>query len=100
MAFFGLLSGPLAEAGFKKALADSGVIIASEENFASRAIMVYHIAAVIVMAGTLYLALRHVEFDQRLEAPYTATAGWLIAVPSGLVLPIGALALLPTPAGS
>ncbi|WP_237179456.1 hypothetical protein [Pyrobaculum ferrireducens] len=47
VAFFGLLSGPLAEAGVKAALSHYLSIKPGEEDFAARAIMVYHIAAVI-----------------------------------------------------
>lgn len=85
--FFGLLSGPLAEAGVKDALAQYLTIRPTEEDFAARAIMVYHIAAVIAMAALLYLALVYVEHDKRLDPLIRATAlaGWLTAVPSGLV---------------
>jgi hypothetical protein len=51
--FFGLLSGPIAEAGVKDQLAKYLSIAPTEEDFAARAIMAYHIAAAIVMAGTL-----------------------------------------------
>ncbi len=84
--FFGLLSGPLAEAGVKSLLANYLSIAPTEEDFAARAIMAYHVAAVIVMAGTLYLAIKYVEHDERLEKPVLglATAGWIISVLSGL----------------
>jgi len=84
--FFGLLSGPIAEAGVKDQLAKYLSIAPTEEDFATRAIMAYHIAAAIVMAGTLYLALKYVEYDERLRGSVSglATAGWIIAVVSGL----------------
>lgn len=86
LGFFGLLSGPLAEAGVKSILASHLSIAPTEEDFAARAIMAYHIAAVVVMAGTLYLAVKYVEHDERLEKPVLglATAGWIISVVSGL----------------
>jgi hypothetical protein len=86
VAFFGLLSGPLAEAGVKAALSHYLSIKPGEEDFAASAIMVYHISAVIVMAGTLYLAVKYLDHDTRLTNPVVklATAGWVVAVPSGL----------------
>jgi len=85
--FFGLLSGPLAEAGVKDFLAKYLSLAPTEEDFAARAIMAYHIAAVVVMAGTLYLAAKYVDHDERLRAPVLAlaTAGWVISVVFGLV---------------
>jgi len=84
--FFSLLSGPIAEAGVKDQLAKYLSIAPTEEDFVARAIMAYHIAAAIVMAGTLYLALKYVEYDERLRSYVSglATAGWIIAVVSGL----------------
>ncbi|MCX8137127.1 hypothetical protein [Pyrobaculum aerophilum] len=86
LAFFGLLSGPLAEAGVKEALSRYLSIGPGEEDFAARVIMAYHIAAVVVMAGTLYLAAKYVDHEPNTGriAVNLATAGWLIAVPSDL----------------
>ncbi|MEM3783094.1 MAG: hypothetical protein QXX32_06105, partial [Thermofilum sp.] len=85
--FLSLLSGPIAELGFKDFLFKIFSVKATEEDFAARVIMVYHVAAAIVMAGTLYLAVKYVDHDEKLRKPLLnlVTAGWIITVLSALV---------------
>jgi len=85
--FLSLLSGPIAELGFKDFLFKIFSVKATGEDFAARVIMVYHVAAAIVMAGTLYLAVKYVDHDEKLRKPLLnlVTAGWIITVLSALV---------------
>lgn len=88
IAFFATLSGPLAEAlPVKRALVVWGPPEETFEDFEARAIMAYHVAAVVVMSALSYLTLRYVEIDERLKplAARLTTAGWVVAMPSGVV---------------
>ncbi len=88
IAFFATLSGPLAEAlPIKKALLAWGPAEEEFEDFEARAIMAYHVAAVVVTSALAYLALRYVDMDSGLKplAAKLTTAGWVVSIPSGVV---------------
>lgn len=88
IAFLATLSGPLAESlPVKKWLFSLGAAADTFEDFEARAIMAYHVAAVVVMSALAYLALRYVEMDESLKPliSKTVTVGWALALPSGVV---------------
>ncbi|QOJ79028.1 hypothetical protein IG193_00740 [Infirmifilum lucidum] len=88
IAFLATLSGPLAESlPVKKAILSLGQAKATFEDFEARAIMAYHVAAVVVMSALAYLALRYVDMDQSYKPGVSelVTAGWSLAIPSGIV---------------
>jgi len=88
IAFLATLSGPLAETlPVKKAILSLGQAKDAFEDFEARAIMAYHVAAVVVMSALAYLALKYVDMDHSLK-PTTSelvTAGWALSIPSGII---------------